>query len=208
MDGEIQVRLGGSGGQGLQLSSKILAASLLRSGRTVALSQSYEPTSRGGVSQSDLVVGDGAAAIDYPLVTAIDYLVLLDEVAAPASLRLVRAGGVVLADAARVDAAGLTSRGGSGAAEGDELVVRRLPFTELARSLGNERIANIIALGALIAAADLCPLATVHAVLRKETPPKFLDINIEALAAGHRLISAPAPEALPRVGRFASGPVR
>lgn len=210
MNGEIQVRLGGSGGQGLQLSSKIVAAALLRSGRTVALSQSYEPTSRGGVSQSDLVVGDGAAAIDYPLVTALDYLVLLDEVAAPASLRLVKAGGVVLADAARVDAAGLTSRGSTGTAEGgpgDGLIVRQLPFTELARSLGNERIANIIALGALIAAADLCPLATVRAVLREETPPKFLDINVEALAAGHRLISAPAPEALSRVGRFASGAV-
>ena len=161
---------------------------MLRSGRTVALSQSYEPTSRGGVSQSDLVVGDGAAAIDYPLVTAIDYLVLLDEVAAPASLRLLRAGGVVLADAARVDAAGLAGGSGGG------WVVRQLPFTELARTLGNERIANIIALGALIAAADLCPLATVNAVLRAETPPKFLDMNVAALAAGYRLIGAPAAE--------------
>jgi 2-oxoglutarate ferredoxin oxidoreductase subunit gamma len=192
MDGEIQVRLGGSGGQGLQLSSKILAAALLRSGLTVALSQSYEPTSRGGVSQSDLVVGDGAAPIDYPLVTAIDYLVLLDEVAAPASLRLVKAAGVVLGDAARVDAAGLAS--GDRTGSGGGLVVRQLPFTELARALGNERIANIIALGALIAAADLCPLATVNAVLRAETPPKFLDMNVEALAAGYRLIGTPAAE--------------
>jgi 2-oxoglutarate ferredoxin oxidoreductase subunit gamma len=188
MNGEIQVRLGGSGGQGLQLSSKILAAALLRSGLTVALSQSYEPTSRGGVSQSDLVVGDGAAPIDYPLVTAIDYLVLLDEVAAPASLRLVKGGGVVLADADRVDAAGLAAGSGGGS------VVRQLPFTELARALGNERIANIIALGALIAAADLCPLATVNAVLRAETPPKFLDMNVEALAAGYRLIGNTAAE--------------
>jgi 2-oxoglutarate ferredoxin oxidoreductase subunit gamma len=188
MNGEIQVRLGGSGGQGLQLSSKILAAALLRSGLTVALSQSYEPTSRGGVSQSDLVVGDGAAPIDYPLVTAIDYLVLLDEVAAPASLRLVKGGGAVLADADRVDAAGLAAGSGGGS------VVRQLPFTELARALGNERIANIIALGALIAAADLCPLATVNAVLRAETPPKFLDMNVEALAAGYRLIGNTAAE--------------
>jgi 2-oxoglutarate ferredoxin oxidoreductase subunit gamma len=188
MNGEIQVRLGGSGGQGLQLSARILAAALLRGGRTVALSQSYEPTSRGGVSQSDLVVGDGAAPIDYPLVTAIDALVLLDEVAAPASLRLLRAGGVVLADAARVEAAGLAGGSGGG------WVVRQLPFTELARTLGNERIANIIALGALIAAADLCPLATVNAALRAETPPKFLDMNVAALSAGYRLIGTPAAE--------------
>jgi len=134
------------------------------------------------------VVGDGAAPIDYPLVTAIDYLVLLDEVAAPASLRLVKGGGVVLADADRVDAAGLVAGSGGGS------VVRQLPFTELARALGNERIANIIALGALLAAADLCPLATVNAVLRAETPPKFLDMNVEALAAGYRLIGNTAAE--------------
>lgn len=178
--GVTQVRFGGSGGQGLQLSAKILAASLLRSGRTVALSQSYEPTSRGGVSRSDLVVGDGTAAVDYPLATDLDFLVLLDDVATASSLPLVRRGGLVLADAARVE---------PGA--GGDFVVRALPFIAVARSLGNERVANIVALGALIAAADLCTLAIVEAAVRAETPPKFLDINVEALAAGHRLIMVP-----------------
>jgi 2-oxoglutarate ferredoxin oxidoreductase subunit gamma len=183
--GVTQIRFGGSGGQGLQLSAKILAASLLRCGRTVALSQSYEPTSRGGVSRSDLVVGDGAAAVDYPLVTDLDVLVLLDDVAAASSLPLVRRGGLVLADAARVEASAEAGR-----------VVRSLPFIAVARTLGNERVANIVALGALIAAADLCPLATVEAVVRAETPPKFLDMNIEALEAGHRLIMLPEVTAL------------
>lgn len=177
--GGVQLRFGGSGGQGLQLSAKILAASLLRAGRTIALSQSYEPTSRGGVSRSDIVVGEGLAPVEYPLATELDFLVLLDDVAAPSSLPLVRDGGLVLADAARVDLA-----------DGGGYAVRRLPFTTLARSLGNERVANIVALGALIAAAELCPLAAVDAVLREETPRKFLDINREALAAGFRLVMA------------------
>jgi 2-oxoglutarate ferredoxin oxidoreductase subunit gamma len=182
--GVTQIRLGGSGGQGLQLSAKILAASLLRSGRTIALSQSYEPTSRGGVSRSDLVVGDGAAPVDYPLATDLDFLVLLDEVAVASSMPLLRRGGLVLADAARV---------APGADDGT--VVRQLPFIAVARKLGNERVANIVALGALIAASGLCPLAIVEAVVRAETPPKFLDINVEALAAGHRMIMVPLHEA-------------
>ncbi len=180
----VQLRFGGSGGQGLQLSAKILAATLLRAGRTIALSQSYEPTSRGGVSRSDIVVGEGAEPVDFPLATELDYLVLLDEVASRSSLPLVRGGGVVLADADRVEPGG-----------GERLVLRRLPFTALARSLGNERVANVVALGALIAVAELCSLATVEAVVREETPRKFLDINLEALAAGHRLVMAPAAEA-------------
>lgn len=178
--GAIQLRFGGSGGQGLQLSAKILAAALLRAGRTIALSQSYEPTSRGGVSRSDIVVGEGRAPADYPLATELDFLVLLDDVAAPSSLPLVRAGGLVLADASRVT---LDSDGA--------ITTRFLPFIALARSLGHERVANVVALGALIAAGDFCPLAAVEAALREETPRKFLDINVEALAAGHRLVMAP-----------------
>jgi 2-oxoglutarate ferredoxin oxidoreductase subunit gamma len=185
--GGVQLRFGGSGGQGLQLSAKILAAALLRVGRTIALSQSYEPTSRGGVSRSDIVVGEGTDPVDYPLATELDFLVLLDEVAAPSSLPLVRPGGLVLADAARVDVGG--DRG---------FELRLLPFTALARSLGNERVANIVALGALIAAGELCPMAAVDAVVREETPRKFLDINVEALAAGHRLVMAPPAEAVAR----------
>jgi 2-oxoglutarate ferredoxin oxidoreductase subunit gamma len=186
--GMVQLRFGGSGGQGLQLSAKILAAALLLSGRTIALSQSYEPTSRGGVSRSDIVAGGDGAPVDYPLASELDYLVLLDEVAAPSSLRLVRRGGMVLADATRVE-----TRGGEGA------VVRSLPFIALARSLGSERVANIVALGALIAAAELCPLAAVEAAVRAETPHRFVDLNVEALAAGHRLIVAPLAEAATRL---------
>ena len=183
--GAVQLRFAGSGGQGLQLSAKILAAALLRAGRSIAVSQSYEPTTRGGLSRSDIVVGEGAAPVDYPLATELDFLVLLDDVAAASSLPLVRAGGLVLADAARVTA---------GASEG--VVLRSLPFVSLARSLGNERVANIVALGALMAAARLCPPAALEAVLREETPRKFLDLNSEALAAGHRLVMT-AAESVP-----------
>ena len=183
-EGAVQLRFGGSGGQGLQLSAKILAAALLRAGRSMALSQSYEPTSRGGVSRSDIVVGEGQAAVDYPLASELDLLVLLDDVAAPSSLGLVRRGGLVLADSARVTAA-----------DPPGCTVRRLPFTAMARALGNERVANVVALGALMAAAELCPPAAVEAVLREETPRKFLEVNLEALAAGRRMMAEQPAEA-------------
>ena len=171
---EIQIRLGGSGGQGLQLSAKLLADALVREGRTVALSQSYEPTSRGGFSRADVIVAD--RAIDYPLVTTLDYLVLLDELAVPPCVALLAASGTVLADRARVTTAFASA-----------LDVRPLPFSEVARSLGNERVANVVALGTLVAVAQLCSEATLDAVLRAGTPAKFLDLNLEALAAGYRL---------------------
>ena len=72
-----EIRKSGTGGQGLGLSGKMLAAALTSDGLHVAQSQSYEPTSRGGMSRSDLVVTPGIA--DYPLATKLDYLLILDE---------------------------------------------------------------------------------------------------------------------------------
>lgn len=170
----VEIRLSGSGGQGLQLSASVLAEALARAGRRIAQSQSYEPTSRGGISRSDLVVSD--AEVGYPLVTRIDYLVILDAVAASASDSALGPHSVVLCDKTRVGA------GPSGAAD-----VRMLPFAETARALGSDRVANMVALGSLCAISGLCGQAPLEAVLQDETPPKFLDLNLEALAAGFRL---------------------
>jgi 2-oxoglutarate ferredoxin oxidoreductase subunit gamma len=173
----MEIRLAGSGGQGLQLAARILAEALAGQGRTVAQSQSYEPTSRGGMSRADLVVGDATA--DYPLVTALDCLVVLDNVAAGASDALVRPGALVLADDERAPDQP------SGAFR-----LERLPFAVHARGAGSERVANMVALGALVALSGVCPRPALEAVVRAETPPKFLDLNLEALAAGFALAEA------------------
>ena len=175
MNHPVELRLSGSGGQGLQFSARVLAEALLREGRTVAQSQSYEPTSRGGVSRSDLVVSDGD--IDYPLATGLDYLVILDEVAAQFPPALLKPAATILVDESRVQ---------TGVA--GPWTIRRSPFSEIARSLGNERAGNIVALGTLMALSSIGSYASVAAALAAETPPKFLDLNRGALDAGWRLV--------------------
>ena len=172
-----ELRLAGTGGQGLILAARLLADALLQGGRHVAQSQSYEPTSRGGPSRADLVVGDGP--VDYPLATALDALVLLDGAALLDAPRLLRPGAAVIADAER--AADI-------AVSGTTAVL--LPLCRTARTLGNERVANIVALGALNGRLDLCPRASLEAAIRAGVPRRFLDLNLEALAAGYRLAAA------------------
>lgn len=173
-----EIRFSGTGGQGLQLSARILAEALNLEGKWVARSQSYEPTSRGGISRSDLVVGAGP--VDYPLVTALDYLIVLDQSAVSVSLGLLGRGSVVLADAARVP-------------EPPKGRFKRhlLRLIETARGLGNERVANIVALGALIGVAEVCAYDSLVKAIRDGVPAKFLDLNLEAVAAGHAM-TAPA----------------
>ena len=92
----IEIRIGGTGGQGLILSAKMLADALAASGKRVAQSQTYEPTSRGGFCNADLVISD--AEVDFPLTTAIDQLVLLDRLAIKPSWPLLKPGALVIAD--------------------------------------------------------------------------------------------------------------
>ena len=172
---DFELRFSGSGGQGLQLSAKLLAGALAREGFTIAYSQSYEPTSRGGISRSDMVVGaDGA--VDYPLVSALDYLLILDQVAATDSDALIGKDTLVLADSRRVDK---PPKG--------KFDLRLMPFSERAIGLGNERVANVIALAALVALADLCKAETLEQTVRNGAPKKFLDLNMAALREGFAL---------------------
>ena len=178
----IEIRIGGTGGQGLILSAKMLADALASSGRRVAQSQTYEPTSRGGYCNSDLVVSDDE--VDYPLATALDCLVLLDRMAVKPSWPLLKPGALVVADTRLCP----ELPQGPG-----EYRIHHLPLTRTAIELGSERVANIAALGALAALAGLCDRKAIEAAVRAETPKSYLDLNLDALAAGYKFAAQAAP---------------
>lgn len=174
-----EIRFSGTGGQGLQLSAKIFAEALNLDGKRVAMSQAYEPTSRGGISRSDLVVAPGG--IDYPLATRLDFLIVLDQSAAALSLPLMRPGGTVITDARKV-----TEPPSSG------FEVHALELSAAAMDIGNERVTNIVTLGALNALGALCTPDALEAAISARVPPKFLELNREALARGTALATADA----------------
>ena len=65
MKGRYEIRLSGSGGQGLVTAGIILAEAVgLQPDRFVCQSQSYGPEARGGASKSEVIVSD--EEIDYP----------------------------------------------------------------------------------------------------------------------------------------------
>jgi 2-oxoglutarate ferredoxin oxidoreductase subunit gamma len=166
-----EIRFSGTGGQGLLLSAKILAATLAAEGRHVAQSQAYEPVSRGGLSRADLVIGEDSGG--FPLSSRLDYLLILDAAAVGASDGLLDKKSVVLVDSA------LVPEPPTG-----PFTLHSLPFTETAIRLGNRRVANVVALGALVTISGICPLAALETVVKAKTPAKFAALNMEALEAG------------------------
>ena len=55
---KIELRLGGSGGQGIILTGIILAEAAISMGKNAIQSQSYGPEARGGASKSEIIVSD------------------------------------------------------------------------------------------------------------------------------------------------------
>ena len=169
-----EIRLSGSGGQGLVLAGRILAEALVREGKQIAQSTSYEPTSRGGLSRADLVVDTGE--LDYPLAVRLDLVVILDPVATNLSPESLAAQALIVID--------------------HEIKVPpwkncqllSLPLLQTARTVGNLRVTNIVALGALNQASKTVGPNTLEMVIRERVPTKFLQLNLDAFAAGVALV--------------------
>jgi 2-oxoglutarate ferredoxin oxidoreductase subunit gamma len=170
----LEIRIAGSGGQGLILAAKMLTDALATAGRRVAQSQTYEPTSRGGFCNADLVIAQGE--VDFPLATSLDCLVLLDRIAVKPSWPLLKADAIVIADTRQCPELPESAHR-----------VHRLPLSRSAIELGSERVANIVALGALAVIAGVSDRKAIEQAVRNETPRSFLDLNLDALAAGFRL---------------------
>ena len=169
-----EVRISGSGGQGILLAGRILADALGHEALNVAQSQSYEPTSRGGLSRADLVVSE--VEIDYPLASSLDYLVVLDEIALNASNDLLTENSLVLVDSPLSELSDLN---------GHE--VRYLPISETARSLGDIRSTNMIALGALTSLTGICSTDNLLAAVSRVAPAKLVESATRAIRQGYSI---------------------
>ena len=165
----LEIRFSGSGGQGLQLAARILGEQFSAAQRYVAISQGYEPTSRGGLSRADLIVSDSGKTT-YPLASKLDYLVILDQVAAPASCGLIHSDTLIIADAERVTE---PPKGG-----GKYLV---LPLIREALAAGTIRSVNIVSLGALVSCSGICDTGVLAEHIRHSVPERFVEMNMDAL---------------------------
>ena len=75
-----ELRLSGTGGQGLILAGIILAEAALLDGKLAIQSQSYGPEARGGSSKSEVIISEDA--IHFPKVTKPDLLLAMSQEAA------------------------------------------------------------------------------------------------------------------------------
>jgi 2-oxoglutarate ferredoxin oxidoreductase subunit gamma len=180
-----EMRFGGAGGQGIILAAVIFAeAAGIYEGYHVCQTQSYGPEARGGRSKAEIVIS--YEEIDYPKVIRMDLLLAMNQTAVDAYFVDCKPDGILLADVTFVEQVP-TSRA---------LV---LPFTGIARyQLGNELVANIVALGAVGFLCGKVSVANLEKAVASRVPAKFKELNIQALHAGARAAGEVDLSLLPR----------
>jgi 2-oxoglutarate ferredoxin oxidoreductase subunit gamma len=166
-----EIRLSGSGGQGIILSGIILAEALgLYEGKSVAQTQSYGPEARGGASKAEVIVSD--EEIDYPKAIKLDLLLAMNQKSCDEYYRDLKENGVLIVDSTFVTQVP-TSK------------AIQIPFTKIARErFRKEIVANIVALGAITEFMDIIsPKAMEEAVLAR-VPKGTEKLNRDALKEG------------------------
>lgn len=171
-----ELRLAGSGGQGVILASIILAEAAMNDDKNVAQSQSYGPEARGGVCKSEAIITDGE--IGFPKVTSPTFLLALTQDSADKYCKNLPEDCVVMLDS------GLEV---PGCLEGHK--VYSVPILKSAKeAVGKAFTANIVAIGAINKALSLASEEILRKTVGSRVPKGTQDINFKALAVGASLI--------------------
>jgi 2-oxoglutarate ferredoxin oxidoreductase subunit gamma len=168
-----EIRLSGSGGQGLILAGIILAEAALNQGKVAVQSQSYGPEARGGASKSEVIVSD--TEILYPKVNQSDIF-----------LSLTQKSFDTYGDGNKEDCSIIID---SSVETPEGLNVIKLPILETAaEKVGNVIVANIVSLGAIQAATNIVDRDILEKTILGRVPAHVRELNKIAFQAGIDLV--------------------
>ena len=172
-----ELRLSGSGGQGLILAGIILAEAALLDGKLAIQSQSYGPEARGGSSKSEVIISD--EEIYFPKVTKPNLVLVMSQEAAKKYVDDLSDAGVLVTDSLFVKELPDSFKG----------KVYELPITHTAKTeLGKALFANIIALGAIVKLTGLVSEASIIKAVLNRVPKGTEEVNEKAIKLGMSLI--------------------
>ena len=170
--------LAGFGGQGILFAGMLLAYAGMDTGKHVTWIPSYGPEMRGGSSYVIVVVSD--EEIGSPVVRHPDAAVVLNAPSMQKYEQLVKAGGTLVYNSSLI----------SDPPQRADIHYLAVPVNQIASELGDVRIANMVALGALVAATRVLPLPSLVQALEQHLPASkraMLEPNRHALQRGAEL---------------------
>ena len=170
-----EIRLSGSGGQGLILAGKILAeAAAIYEGLNAVQTQSYGPEARGGASKAEVVISDGE--IEYPKAIELDLLLALTQESCLKYSSDLKKDGILIIDSSFVKKL----------PEGDYRIYSA-PISEIAiEKVGKAVVTNIVALGILTKISKVISEDSIKKAILARVPKGTEELNMKAFDEGFK----------------------
>jgi len=172
----IKTVFSGFGGQGIVMMGYLLATAGMLEDKNVTCLPSYGAEVRGGTANCTVVVS--TEEIASPVASEPEYAVLMNN---PSLIRFqnqVQSGGTILLNSSMIEARPI--RG--------DLQIYEVPASDLAKQLGQDKVTNMVMLGALIKKSGMVSVETLVRVLRdtfSSRNPGIVKLNKSALMLGY-----------------------
>ena len=165
----------GFGGQGALTIGKVLAQSAMEEGKNVTWLPSYGPEMRGGTANVSVVISDSIIA--SPMVEKPNVLVALNQPSVDKFINDVSTNGLVI----------INSDMAPRKCERKDVDIVYIPMTKIAHEIGEIKVLNMIAVGAVIAKTKMVDLDTISEYFSKKLKGKneeLLQNNIKGINMG------------------------
>lgn len=167
-----QIRLSGSGGQGVITAAIIYAEAAVAAGMEAVQSQSYGPEARGGASKSEVIID--TQPIYHPHVSVPDLVLAMTQKAADKYYGDLHEDGILVLDTDLVPEPPAFKN------------VVRVPITKLAiEEAGKALFANIVALGVVTKVLNLVDADIVRQAVAHRVPKHTIEANMKAFQLGY-----------------------
>lgn len=171
-----EIIIAGFGGQGVLFAGQVLAYAAMDTGKAVTWIPSYGPEMRGGTANCTVVVAD--EEIGSPLVQHPPLAVALNLPSFDKYEGALMPGGTLIVNQSMVD---------RGAKRADIHTIF-VPCNEIAEELGDKKLTNMVAVGALLSSLTEIGLKDLEKALEGHLPARhkhLLPKNFEALRRGY-----------------------
>jgi len=167
-----EIRIGGSGGQGVVLAAQILGKAAVLDGRNALQTQAYGAEARGSLAKSEVIISDGK--IGFPAVRKCDILVAMSQESLNVLIKDLKENGMLIVDSTNVADMPET-----------EAQVYKIPITETAKkAFGEAFYANMVMLGAFTKITDLVSREAMERTIRENVSKKTVETNVKAFQKG------------------------
>jgi len=170
----------GFGGQGIISLGQIWVYFAMKEGKNVTFFPFYGAEKRGGIARASVIISDEEIA--SPLVVTPDSVLAMDMDSLPLCEGMLKSGGLMLINSTLVKEAPKRT----------DIKVATVDASAIAEKIGDVRIANMVALGALARLTGALALPDIEDILKKFFPVdkhSFVPMNAEAIRSGLKAVS-------------------